>query len=130
LLGLGEGVGLSLGDGLGVGVVPGFLKANDVLNPAEICFQVVSIPICIGLLVDILVPSPNCPASFTPHAHKVPLLFMAIMKFSPAAIRLQSFPVPTCVGTLKLPRFDCPFPELPVPHVHRVPSFFIAAVGT
>ena len=45
--------------------------------PPVISFQSVSVPIFIGMLLFVLVPSPNCELLFRPHAQSVPSVFIA-----------------------------------------------------
>jgi len=43
-------------------------------------FQLVSVPICTGVCLSMLVPSPTCPLLLNPQPHSVPLVFKPIVQ--------------------------------------------------
>jgi len=84
--------------------------------------------VCTGELLLVVVPSPNSPFEFHPHPQSVPSVFSPKIVSADWLILDQFVSMPTCIGLLALFALFMPrAPEVPSPHVHNVPSFFIAA---
>jgi hypothetical protein len=81
-----------------------------------------------GALLLVVVPLPNCPSEFEPHAAKVPSAHNARLKLSPAATAVTVLPDSTPVrvtstGTGLLDVLPLPnWPNVLYPHAVTVPS--------
>lgn len=96
--------------------------------PAEIANQLVSVPICTGLDVEVVAPRPSAPSVLDPQAHTEPVVLRAVVCRNPAETKYQSDSAPTWTG---LERFAPPVPKDPYvlePHAHNVLSVLMAKV--
>ena len=97
-------------------------------SPAETVFHV-SAPICVGVNLMSVVPSPKFPYPLSPHAQSVPSVLMAMVYSYPAATVFQLLSLPIFVGL----SFSTVVPSpnwlyLLFPHPQSVPSFWIPTV--
>jgi len=90
--------------------------------------QVVTAPMCTGAWRHVVEPSPIWPAEFSPHAHRLPSVRIAIVVSNPAAIALY-VATPMWTGARRCATVPSPsWPALLSPHAHRLPSVFRATV--
>ena len=96
---------------------------------AETPAQVVATPICTGVFLSMMVPSPNIPLPLYPHPHNVPSDLIARLWLLPPETATQLVAVPICTGTffsVLVPSPNCPY--VLSPHAQSVPSVLIATL--
>ena len=94
------------------------------LSSAASCIASFIFSICLNVLLDSVVPSPNCPFALLPVVHTVPSVFKTAVKALPVAISI-AFVIVVFVGSvlfLASPRPNCP--TVFFPHDQTVPSDF------
>ena len=87
------------------------LDRHRVPSPAATEAQSVAVPTWTGLDRLVVVPSPSCPESLPPQAHRVPSVLTATVWSSPAATEAQLVAVPTWTGlewSVVVPSPSCP----------------------
>ena len=91
--------------------MPSVLTATVWPLPAATEAQLVAVPTWTGLEWPVVVPSPSCPLSLSPQAHRVPSVLTATVWTPPAATEAQLVAVPTWTGVSRLvvvPSPSCP----------------------
>ena len=73
------------------------LDGQRVVGAAVTAAQSVAVPIWTAPLL-VAVPSPSCPTSLAPQAHKVPSVFIATVCWPPAATDAKLVSLPTWIG--------------------------------
>src|SRR3990167_3763647 len=82
---------------------------------------------CTGVLLSVVVPSPNWPYLLLPHAQTVPSDFRARLRSPPQATAMTPLRPLTCTGALLSVVVPSPnWPYLLFPHAQAVPSDFRA----
>src|SRR6476659_1536220 len=100
-----------------------------VSSPEPTTAQLVAVPIWVGVVRLVVVPSPSCPKELYPHAHSVPSMRVATVWSSPVATDVQVSD-PIWVGVSRLVVVLSPSCPKPLkPQAHNVPSTRMPSVN-